>query len=160
MGTTFDKAAVKALFSQVTSHAQSLGVFPGGVNGHAPESPPGPAAAYSTWLSDIKPVPQASGQDGITGRVEFTGHIFIRSRSRPLDEVDPEAMLLAVDLIAAYSGDFTLGGSVMEVDLLGAYGAPVGAQAAWADFQGTPFRVMETTLPLIVDNLWSLEVTS
>lgn len=154
MSATFDKAAVKALFSEVTSHAQSLGIFTGGVNAHDPDNPPsGPA--YAVWLSGIIPAPRASGLAATSGRVEFTGHIMTPRRSRPLDEVEQDVMLLAVDLIAAYSANFTLDDEVMEVDLLGTYGAPLGAEAAFADFQGTPLRVMQVTLPVIIDGLWT-----
>ena len=41
-----------------------------------------------------------------------------------------------------------------DVDLRGAHGTPLKAQAAFADFQGTPLRVMEVTLPVIIDDIW------
>src|SRR5215472_117788 len=135
----FDAAAVRTLFSQVTSHAATLGIFDR-VNQHEPENAPGSGASYAVWLSGIEPVARASGLAATTGRVEFTGHIFRRLRARPPDQVDPDIMLLAVNLIAAYSGDLKLGGTVMAVDLLGAYGAPLRARPAYVDFQGTPFR--------------------
>jgi hypothetical protein len=149
----FDADAVKSLFSEVVSHAQTLGIFPGGVNGHAPENPPsGPA--YAVWLSSVTPVAAASGLAATSGRVEFTGHVYTKMRSRPLDQVDPGILLLACDLLAAYSGDLTLGGTVRDVDLLGAHGTPLQAQIAFADFQGTPLRVAEITLPIVINDLW------
>ena len=148
-----DSAAITSLFSQVVSHAEQLNIF-ADVNGHAPESPPGTGASYAVWLSDISPVAAASGLAATSGRVEFTGHIYARQRARPLDQVDPAVLLLACDLLGAYSGDFTLGGTVRAVDLLGAHGTPLKAQAAFADFQGTPLRVMEVTLPIIINDIW------
>lgn len=148
-----DAAAVKSLFSEITSHASALNLF-ADVNGHAPESPPGSGASYAVWLSDVSPVAAASGLSATSGRVEFTGHIYTKMRARPLDQVDPNVLLLACDLLAAYSGDFTLGGTVRDIDLLGAHGTPLKAQAAFADFQGTPLRVMEVTLPIIINDIW------
>ncbi|MCW2899012.1 MAG: hypothetical protein JWO67_1277 [Streptosporangiaceae bacterium] len=153
---SFDAAAIKSLFSEVTSHASALNLF-ADVNGHAPESPPGHGASYAVWLSGITPLPKVSGLASTSGRVEFTGHIYTKMRARPLSGVDPAVMLLASDLIGAYSADFTLGGTVMTVDLLGAYGTPLQGAAAFADFQGTPLRVMEMTLPIVLDDLWDQE---
>lgn len=149
----FDAAAIKSLFSQVTSHASALNLF-ADVNGHAPENPPGSGASYAVWLSDISPVAAGSGLAATTGRVEFTGHIYTKQRAKPLDNVDPGILLLACDLLGAYSADFTLGGTVRDIDLLGAHGTPLKAQAAFADFQGTPLRVMEVTLPIIINDIW------
>ena len=151
-----DAAAIKELFSQVTSHASALNLF-ADVNGHAPENPPGPGASFAVWLSGLTPTPKASGLAATSGRVEFTGHVYTKLRARPLDNVDPSVLLLASDLIAAYSGDFTLGGTVMNVDLLGAYGTPLQMAAVYADFQGTPLRVAEVTLPIIITDIWGQE---
>lgn len=150
----FDAAAIRTLFSEVTSHAQSLGIFER-VNQHEPENSPGTGASYSVWLSGIAPAAGGSGLAATTGRVEFTGHIYTRQRSRPTDQVDPDIMLLASNVIGAYSGDLTLGGTVRDVDLLGAHGQPLSARAMYVNFQGTPFRVMEITLPVIINDLWA-----
>jgi hypothetical protein len=149
----FDAAAIKSLFSEVTSHASALNLF-ADVNGHAPENPPGHGASYAVWLSSITPVPAASGLAATSGRVEFTGHIYTKLRAKPLNQVDPNVLLLACDLIGAYSGDFTLGGTVRDVDLLGAHGTALQMQAVYADFQGTPLRVAEITLPIIINDVW------
>jgi hypothetical protein len=150
----FDQAAIKKLFAQVVDHALTLGVFDR-VAGHEPENSPGTGASYAVWLSGLSPVPRASGLASTTARVEFTGQIFTRMRARPLDDVDPALLTLTCDLMAAYSADLTLGGTVMEVDLLGAYGSPLTARPLYMDFQGTPFRVMEITLPIITADIWS-----
>lgn len=149
-----DSAAIKSLFSEITSHASQLNLFDD-VAGHAPENPPGNGASYAVWLSGIAPAPKASGLAATSGRIEFTGHIYSKARTRPLDYVDQNVLLLASDLIAAYSADLTLGGTVMEVDLLGAYGTPLQSAVVFADFQGTQLRVAEVTLPILIADIWS-----
>lgn len=149
---SFNAAAVKDLFARLTSHAQTLGIFDR-VNQHEPENPPGSGASYSLVLSGIAPV-TSSGLASTSGRIEFTGDIYSHLRSRQLDQVDPDVLLLASDLIAAYSGDLDLGGTVRDIDLLGHAGAPLSARAAYLDFQGTPFRIMRLTVPVIVNDLW------
>jgi hypothetical protein len=57
--------------------------------------------------------------------------------------------------MAAYSGDFTLGDVVQEVDLLGEVGVPLRAQAGYITINQTMYRCMDITLPLIVNDLWS-----
>ena len=144
-----DAAAVKSLFSEIVSHASALNLF-ADVNGHAPESPPANGASYSVWLSDLSPVAAASGLAATAGRVEFTGHIYTRQRARPLDQIDPNVLLLACDLLGAYSGDFTLGGTVRDVELMA-----MSAQPAYVDFEGKPFRVVELTVPVVVNDMFA-----
>jgi hypothetical protein len=56
----------------------------------------------------------------------------------PEDAIDPE-LLAAVDaLMSAYSGDFQLGGLITQVDLLGAYGKPLGAERGLSDAGPNP----------------------
>jgi hypothetical protein len=78
----------------------------------------------------------------------------------PADMLDPNMLAALDDLMARYSGDFELDGEVREVDLLGQFGDPLQARAGYLIQSGTEFRVMDITLPLIVDDLWTQEAQS
>lgn len=152
----FDAAAVRALFAQLESHAQTLGLFQK-VNGHEPKNAPGNGMSCAIWISDIEPLAAASGLAATSGRVGFTARVYLGADQEPLSGVDPEVTGAACQLMAAYSGDFDLGGLVRDVDLLGQHGAALSARAAYLEQDGRFFRVMEVTLPLIINDLWPQE---
>lgn len=137
---------------RVLSHAQALGVF-ASVNGSEPKSAP-PSNHYATWFTRIDPV-RSSGLDSTTVRLEFAGRLYGPMIADPQDDVDGMLLTSLDALMIAYSGDFTLGGKVRSVDLLGTFGPGLSAQGGYLDIDGKKFRVIEVTLPLIVNDVWS-----
>lgn len=140
--------------SAVTSHAQSLGLFEDVIS-HEPVSAPGSGLIYALWVKKISPIPARSGLASVSVRLELTGRVFMPADSEPQDDVDL-AVTGAVDgLMSAYAGDFDLGGTVAEVDLLGEYGAALGADFGYANLDSTTYRVATLTLPLILNDVWN-----
>jgi hypothetical protein len=75
----------------------------------------------------------------------------------PLDAVDPKITSAASSMVRLYVGDFTLGGLVSNVDIFGAGGKPLAAEAGWLTIGGDGggrYRSMITTLPLVCNNIW------
>lgn len=150
----FDQAAVNALFDQVKTHCVSLGIF-GGVATHELKSKPGNGVSAEIWGMTVRPVAQVSGLNATAGLVTF--HIRIRTPmlQKPEDDTDKRLMTAATGLMAEYSGHFTLSGTVMQIDLLGAHGESLSAQLGYLEQDGTLFRVATVTLPIVVDNLFT-----
>ncbi|MEV7154911.1 hypothetical protein AB0N77_09830 [Streptomyces misionensis] len=139
--------------SAALSHAQSLGLFDQ-VLGHEPVSAPGSGLIYALWVKRITPIPARSGLDTMSVRLELAGRVYIPADTEPQDDVDV-ALTAAVDgLMNAYAGDFELGGSVANVDLLGMHGAPLAADFGYARFD-TTYRVATLTVPLIINDAWT-----
>jgi hypothetical protein len=106
------------------------------------------------WVDDIRPAQGASGLSLTSIRLGLNVRIYASANAQPPDAIDP-AITAAVDaLMAAYTGDFTLGGAVRDVDLLGTYGDPLSARAGYLPQDNQLLRVMTITLPLICDNVW------
>lgn len=150
----FDGAAVRALFDQVLSHAMKLGVFER-VNGHEPKNAPGGGLSCSVWVDSVDPLPAASGLNATSGRLAFHVRVMSSMLAEPQDGIDPEILSAVCTLMAEYSGNFTLGGTVREIDLLGAHGIPLSAQAGYLEQDRKFFRVMVITLPVIINDLWT-----
>lgn len=145
---------VSDMQSALASHAKTLGVFDR-VNKHEPKNAPGNGLSCSIWFDSIGPAQGRSGLNATTGRVVWNVRVYSNAFSEPLDEIDP-GVVHAVDLLmAAYSGDFELGGVVCNIDLLGAYGVPLGARAGYVTIDKTVFRAVTLVVPLIANDIWA-----
>ncbi|MFC4609724.1 hypothetical protein ACFO9E_18165 [Streptomyces maoxianensis] len=146
--------AVSSILSQAASHAKRLGLFKQ-VMTHEPKSAPRNGLTACLWVNSIAPVPGVSGLAATSGRVELSVRIYESMLSEPQDAIDVRILGATEKLMAAYSGDFTLGGEVMEVDLLGAHGTALSAEAGYLNQDGKLYRVMVITLPLIISDIWN-----
>ena len=147
---SFDAAASKALFSALTSHARKLGIFDR-VNSHEPENTPGKDLSCSITLGAIAADPSASGLAMVSGTITFGVRVWSSMMQKPLDAVDPNVLGAVSILLNEYSGNFTLGGTVRDIDLLA-----LKAQPGYLNHEGKEFRVIEITVPIVVNDLWGM----
>ena len=153
----FNAAAVDALTAAVESIAMQTGLFTS-VNLHEPKSSPRSGTTLAIWAQSIEPIAAASGLSSTSGYVVMAARAYGNMLSKPEDEVDPRLMTAAAALIGAYSADFTLGGTVRNIDLLGEYGQKLTAQAGYITIGQVMYRVMTVTVPCIVNDMWDQEV--
>lgn len=146
-----DVAGIRA---PLTSHAQQTGVFEN-VLGHEPVSGPGSGLTYAVWLADTEPSARNSGLASTSARVVFNGRLYLPADTEPMDDVDV-TLAAAVDLLfTAYSADLTLGGTVRNLDLLGAEGTALRAQYRYLQLDSVTYRTANLTLPMIVNDVWA-----
>ena len=144
---------VIGLLAAIESHALSLGRFDR-VNTHEPKNAPGSGLTCAIWADRIEPARGASGLAATTSRVTFNIRVYTSMLQEPQDAIDPAVMEAVDALMAAYSGDFELGGQARNVDLLGQTGTPMQAQAGYLTIGSTMYRVVTVTLPVLVNDLW------
>lgn len=149
-----DATAVATLFAQVEARAQKLGDFKQ-VTGHEPRSAPVSIPALAVWFSGLGPARGLSGLAATSARCEFKGRVYLLAQAKDEDKNEQKLLYLSALVLGAYSGAFTLGGTAMEVDLLGSYGSPLEAQPGWQVQDSKEFRVAEITVPVILDDVWS-----
>jgi hypothetical protein len=147
---------IRTILSAVESHAMASGYF-ALVNGHEPKSPPTSGITCAVWVEQIGPARGGSGLTSTSTRLALFVRLYSSLIQQPVDAIDPDLMTALDALMAAYSGDFELGGLVRQVDLLGAYGEPLSARAGYLAEGGAEYRVMTIALPLIVNDLWNQE---
>ncbi len=143
------------IYLAVLDHALASGLFDA-VNGSEPKSAPGLGLTAALWADAIDPVPNTSGLALTTARLALNLRVYSSFISEPQDAIDPRILSAVSTLMAAYSGDFTLGGLLDEqgVDLLGRAGQPLSARAGYLSQDNRIFRVMTILLPLVVPDVW------
>lgn len=144
---------IQGILDVIVSHALSTGYFES-VNQHEPKQSPGNGLSASVWIERVAPV-KSSGLANTSVRVEFTVRLYSSTYSDPYDDTETNLMLALDALMAAYCGDFQIGGQARHVDIFGAYGSSLESRSGWINQDGKEFRVFSIRLPLIVDDLWS-----
>lgn len=148
----WDQAAIKGLYSQITSPFKTIGAFKS-VIPHDPKAAPTGLPAVAIWWAGIGPARGVSGLDATSARVEFQGRLYT-DFTKPAEDVETQLMTLTSLFMGVFTGGFTLGGQAMEVDLLGAYGNPLSAEAGYITHDDHQYRVAACVIPVIADGLW------
>ena len=151
----FTAQAVVNLFAAMKTQAEQSGLFQR-VIGHEPRSAPGAGYSYCLWLGPVQPVGRVSGLGQTAGRVIINARVLTPLIEKSEDQIETQMLRTILQLIGFYSGSITVGGTVMEIDLLGAYGVPLEAgNVGYMEIGGSHFRVAELTIPVIIDALWT-----
>ncbi len=143
-----------AILTQIVSHAMTLGLFER-VNQHEPKNAPGNGLTCAVWAQAIGPYPAGSSLAATTGRLVFNVRLYTSMLSDPQDMIDPNLLTATDKLMTAYSGDFELGQTVKNVDLLGESGTPLSATAGYITIDNKVYRVMTILLPVIINDIWA-----
>lgn len=155
MAATFNGAAVADLMSAVKSVPASLGSFRSSVLFHEPKAAPTSLPVLALWAGPIEPIGAVSGLSEVSGRLSVMGRIYAANAMNIDDKAEELLLKLTSDLLGAFAGAFTLGGSAMFMDLLGAYGQKLSAVPGYLAHDSSFFRVCECTFPVIIDPLWT-----
>lgn len=142
------------IMDRAQSHAAASGLFDRPVGIHEPKNAPGRGLTCAIWVQRVGPVAARSGLATTSARVVLNVRLYMPMLHHPADETDPILVGATDTLMTAYSGDFTLGGAVAEVDLLGAYGVELDAVSGYLAQDSQMFRIVTITLPLILNDQW------
>jgi len=144
----FDAAAATALYASLKSAALELGLFQA-VDTHEPLNAPGNRLFCSIVLGPMSPV-TSSGLAAVSGRITFAFHLWSSAMQKPYDNIDPEILAATASLMGQLSGEFTLAGTVRNIDLFS-----MSAQPGWVDFEGKQFRVVTLTVPVVINDMFA-----
>lgn len=144
---------LEEILNQLISFTMQLGIFDK-VQGHEPKSAPRNGLTAALWLQAMAPAPGASGLDSTSLRVSWFLRIYQNFLSEPQDSIDPKVMKAMAAVMEALTGNFDLDvDNVRAIDVLGAYGQPMAAEAGYLpDLNGKIFRCMTLTIPVIVND--------
>lgn len=147
----------QGIIDALVSNAASTGLFTQ-VNTHEPKSAPRSDLLCAIWIDRVLPYAERSGLNATSALLIFNARIYTSMTQFPQDAIDPKVVIAVDTLMTQYSGDFTLGGEVANIDLLGESGFMLEAQAGYITQDNKPYRVMTITIPLIVNDAWTQAV--
>lgn len=149
----------RTITQALQTHAGKSGLFEF-VAGHAIlTAHNGGGLGWWCMVDRMAPYAAGSGLASASGVLTYKVMITMNTSTyEPLDDVDPRVTDAADTMFRAYAGAFTLGGLIRNVDIFGAAGRPMVAEAGWVTIGGDGggrYRAMIITLPLIVNDLWT-----
>jgi hypothetical protein len=137
----------------IVSDAQRSGYFDK-VNKHEPKRKPQSGLTAAVWVQSIDPIPLISGLAATSARVVFTLRVYSNMLKEPQDGIDPQVMKAISNLMRRYHDDFDFEGAIRNIDLLGAHGIALAAQAGYLELDDAMFRIMDLTIPCLIDAVW------
>lgn len=155
--TDLTEPAVLAVFDALLTVPQASGFFDE-VNGHEPKNAPSRGLTAALWLDHIDPNPQRSGGAAVSLVCHFNLRLYtsmLAPTIREADAIDPNLMIASVAMMAAYAGNFTLGGAAAAIDLLGMTGTALSAQAGYLGLDGKLQRVVTLIIPVMIDDAFA-----
>ena len=145
--------ANKTIMDRLTSKAKATGLFRA-VNGHEPKNAPEKGLSAAVWSDSIAPS-LTSGLNSTSAVVTWMIRLYTPMITEPQDMIDPTLIAAADQIMGDITGDFDLGGTVRQVDLLGSHGTPFGAQAGYVEIDGTMYRIIDITVPCVINDAWT-----
>lgn len=140
----------QALIALVT-HAKKLGVFTGVLDREPGSSPAKSGVTLALWAGPVTPV--TGGLNATSARMEFTARCYRSMLAEP--QGDGAILAAASAFVGSLTADFDLGLSLRMVDLLGAYGEPLGYDPGYVILDDRLFRIVDIRVPLIVNDVWT-----
>jgi len=144
---------IDPIFDAIVSDAQASGYFDV-VNVYEPKAKPPTGLSAAIWLQSIVPIGQISGLASTSARLVFILRIYSNLFKGPQDMVDPDLARAASNLMRRYHDDFDFGGVIRNVDLLGAYGVALEANAGYMQQDDTEYRIIDIQIPCLVNDVW------
>lgn len=144
----------RAIRDALVSVAQASGRFDG-VNSHEPKRAPGTGLWCFVFRQAVTPV-RSGGLNRTTVRLAWTMQVRCDMLREPQDDIDIDVSEASDILLSELSSNFTLDiQGVRMVDLLGAYGDPLGAQDGYLLQDDVLYRISNITVPLIINNAFT-----
>lgn len=144
---------IDSLFAATSSMLQRLGIFDK-VNQHEPKTTSGATGITAGLWMDFAG-PASSGLASTSAKLIFIVRVYQNFLSEPQDAIDPKVWH-AVDLILTeLNGNFDMDLSeVRFVDIFGAEGDAVRAEAGYVDIDNKLHRTVTIFIPMVLNDTW------
>lgn len=130
-----------------------LGLFDR-VQTHEPKSAPGNGLTVAVWVDRITPV-LSSGLAATSILHVVQVRVYGPFSAEPADLIDPRMSDAAAAIVEMIHGDLDFGDRVRDVDVFGANGVRLEAQAGYIEQDSRLYRVYTISVPVVVNDVWS-----
>lgn len=146
----------QACIDALKSHALSLGHFSSVNSVDVGSTPPSADLTAVVYPNRIRALPSASGLNSTSVAIDFMMRLIRGMNVDPLGSIDVEMITATDALMNSYSGNFTLGGLIAYVDLLGQHGESLNADSGFIKLDSDQtFRIVDITIPCIINDVWN-----
>jgi hypothetical protein len=146
---------IQSILDGIVSDALTLGYFES-VNTHEPKKAPvSRGLTVAIWVNTVRPVAEGSGLAATSAQVVINARVSTSMLSQPQDAIDPNLVNAVDAFMGELIGGFTLSGFVRNIDVFGAYGENLSADAGYVNIDGKIFRAVTITIPCIVNDAWT-----
>lgn len=149
------QSRIEAVFTKTSSWLAGLGVFDR-VTGAEPKSAPGRGVSCGLWVQRVA-VANSSGLANSTGHLTLFARIYTDMLQEPSGAIDPRILRATALVYGRLIGGFTLDGLIQMVDVRGAHGQLLDAQAGYLTMDSKMYRIMTITIPMIINDCWPEE---
>lgn len=145
---------VTTALRRLLDHAKVLGVFEVARLTEFKSAPPN-ALCFALWCQRLGSSPVGSGLGSTNALLRTTARIYFPMTHRPEDEIDLRVFGAADGYLGRINGDFTLGGAVRDVDLLGEVGDVPTWEGGYANIDNKLFRIADLNMNVIFNDSWT-----
>ena len=121
-----------------------------------PASPPDQLAAF-LWMTSVS-TPEVPLDGGDVQIQVVTLRIYQPAFESPPEDIEIELSNTLSQLLSDILGDADLGASIRHVDAGGIYGNNLSAEWGHLDQNGRIYRIVDLTLPLVVDGSSTISI--
>uniref|UniRef100_A0A6M3XKI5 Uncharacterized protein n=1 Tax=viral metagenome TaxID=1070528 RepID=A0A6M3XKI5_9ZZZZ len=141
--------AIKATLQAISSYIQASGYVQKSTIGE-PESPPGERLAASVYMGNISIV-------SLTLNTTIEVHtvilrLYMDMLAEPTEGIEFKLAEVVSGIFHDLLGEYDLGTTIRNVDAGGIYGSPLRATWGYVDVGGKMYRIVDMSIPLIVDD--------
>lgn len=144
---------VVGALTRLLDHAKALGVFEVARLTEFKSAPPN-SLCFALWVQRLGPAPTGSGLSSTTALLRTTARIYFPMTHKPEAEIEPKVFGAASAYLGRINGDFTLGGLVRNIDILGEEGDAPTWEAGHVTIDNKPFRVADLNMNIVFNDSW------
>lgn len=145
---------------RLRDHAKVLGSFEVARIGEFKSAPPN-GLCFAVWSQRLGTSPVGSGLASTNALLRCTARLYMPLSYRPEDDIELKTLDAADGYLGRINGDYTLGGLVRNVDILGEAGDVPTWDYGHVNIDNKLFRIADLNLNVIFNDSWTQsEVTS
>lgn len=145
---------VSGALRKLLDHAKVLGAFEVARLTEFKSAPPN-ALCFALWVQRLGSSPVGSGLASTNAVLHCTARIYFPMTHRPEEEIEPRVFGAASGYLGRINGDYTLGGTVRNIDILGETAGAPAWEGGYANIDNKLSRIADLNINVIFNDSWT-----